>query len=159
MFNLFRLSFLLLSCLRRLTHTFKHSVSTMRRQRSSKPVSIMHTHTLSCHLNTQASCFSFPVWIGAQFCRPSFSQAFFNCLLSIFAGAKHLTGYYCVYYIFLALPLSPRTSLTSTVRARVQCICTHMLVAKVSAGLLSRQAASWLQDSRTHSRPTHQADE
>lgn len=47
LFNLFRPSFVLLSCLRRLTLTFKHTVSTIFRQSSMQPVSIILKQTHS----------------------------------------------------------------------------------------------------------------
>lgn len=127
-FNLFRLSFLLLPCLRRLTHTLKHTVSTMRRQSSTQPVSIMQEHTrFSCHLDTQASCFSLSGRTVAQFCLRFLSQAFFF--------SPSLTFPYLLNccHLFLALPSSPQTSFTPIV-----CCSSVYVNVRARSGRISR---------------------
>lgn len=141
LFNLFSLSFLLLSRLRRLTHTSKHTVSTTRRQSGTQPVNIMQKHTHSAVISIhRPRVFHFQTGFVAQLCLLSLSPAFFNCLplfsscltnFSFFLRPSMLHWWVCIYVncccLFLTLPLPPWTWFTPAECSSWVYLNTHAL--------------------------------
>lgn len=97
MFNLFRLSFLLLSCLRRLTHTStQHTVNTMHTHAN---LSALYTRTRAhTHTHTQLSARWF---------------SFFSSKASTCVCITQMLYWWCCCYLFLPLSLSPSLNMLS----------------------------------------------
>lgn len=132
------------------THVQTHRQHNAQTEQHATCQHNAETHTLSCHLRKQASCFSFSHWIAA----PVFPLLFPTnvCLLVRLRMDKQPK--HCQYHPKPLLPplFAPQFSLCEHTH-------THSDLRYRSGCCPVRQTASWLQDTQTNSRPTHQSDE